>query len=573
MFECLRVSAAGNQLLQRFLIAVVRLIGTLQAMERCDSRIIDPESRHTPVVDFDRELSRVHNDPFRRKGNHSRRSSSIAFRRSEARAKDYLCAMSGMEFQQAFLSDCLAFFPHAPNSEQQQLFEELALFISSAEDPACFILKGYAGTGKTSVVGAYIKALKKHRRRTILMAPTGRAAKVLSLRSGEVATTIHKRIYFTDVSPEGTAKMNLAPNKMKNAVFIIDEASMIGDFSLQSDGAVSRNLLEDVLTYVFSGERCKLIFLGDEGQLPPVGAVESPALSAQYLAHHFPAVQFSVFGLTQVVRQELQSGILENATRVRNAQRSGKSPRLDLKHFRDVQPVAGDELIQCIESAYDRYGSEEVMIVTRSNKRANLYNQHIRSRILYMEDELVGGDLLMVVKNNYFWIDPLSPAGFIANGELVRVHRVRKVETIYNVRFAHLEVSLIDYPEMDRFETIAFMDTLTADTPALDRAFLRTLFFEIEKDFQHERNKQKRYREIMKSPYFNALQIKFAYAVTCHKAQGGQWSAVFVDHGFLDSATGHGPEDESFLRWLYTAVTRAAEQLYFVNLLPELQES
>jgi exodeoxyribonuclease V len=470
--------------------------------------------------------------------------------------------MTVEEVKQQCLTDCLAFFPHTPNSEQNELIHELIGFTFSGENPGCFILKGYAGTGKTSILGAYIKALKKNKRRTVLMAPTGRAAKVLALRSGELATTIHKRIYFTNAGVDGSTRVDLAPNKAKNVVFIVDEASMIGDFSLQADGSVSRNLLEDVIQYVFSGENCKLIFLGDEGQLPPVGTTESPALSSDYLSNYFSAVHFSIYGLTQVVRQEQESGILENATRIRTAQREQMVPQLDLKHYKDVKPVPGDELVQLIEEAYDRYGSEEVMIVTRSNKRANLYNQHVRNRILYMEEELSGGDLMMAVKNNYFWLDPLSPAGFIANGELLRVHRVKRVETLYNVRFAHLEVSLIDYPEMDRFETIAFMETLSVETPNLNRGFLKDLFFEIEKDFQHERNKQKRYQQIMKSPYFNALQLKFAYAVTCHKSQGGQWSAVFVDHGYIEE-----PQlDESFLRWLYTAVTRATEQLYFVNL-------
>lgn len=477
--------------------------------------------------------------------------------------------MERNELEHQCLQDCFAFFPHTPNDEQDQLIRELVAFTFSDEDPSCFILKGYAGTGKTSVLGAYIRALKKNRRRSVLMAPTGRAAKVLSLRSGELATTIHKRIYFAASAADGAVKVNLAPNKARDTVFIVDEASMIADFSLSADGSVSRNLLEDVINYVFTGERCKLIFLGDEGQLPPVGSNESPALNSDYLANYFSAVHFSVFGLTKVVRQEQESGILENATRIRNAQQTDRLPKLDLQHFRDTKAVPGDELIQYIESAYDRFGSEEVMIVTRSNKRANLYNQNVRNRILYMEEELNGGDLLMVVKNNYYWLDPLSAAGFIANGELLRVHRVRKIETVYNVRFAHLEVSMIDYPEMDRFDTIAFMDTLTVEAPNLHRSFLRELFFEIEKDFFHEHNKQKRYQQIMKSPYFNALQIKFAYAVTCHKSQGGQWGAVFVDHGYIEETQ----LDESFLRWLYTATTRATEQLYFVNLLEDLTET
>ncbi|MDR0802486.1 AAA family ATPase [Fluviicola sp.] len=476
--------------------------------------------------------------------------------------------MNSESFEDACYKLILSFFGHEPNEEQGLLIRHLANFTLDKENPSCFILKGYAGTGKTSILGAYIQALNVMKRRTVLMAPTGRAAKVLSLRSHMLVTTIHKRIYFTVSGPDGNVKLQLAPNKSKDTIFIVDEASMIGDYSLQSDGSVSRNLLEDVFQYTLSGENCKLILLGDEGQLPPVGSDESPALSMDYLNQHFPLVYFTVYGLTAVVRQRQDSGILENATRIRQAQIQGTIPKLDLHSFPDVKAVPGDELIEKIESSYSNCGMDEVMIVTRSNKRANLYNQHIRNRILMMEDELCGGDLLMVVKNNYFWLDSLSSAGFIANGELLKVHRIRKVEMLYDVRFAHLEVSMIDYPGLDRFEVIAFMETLTIEQPNLDRAFMKYLFFEIEKDYMHECNKQKRYQEIMKSPYFNALQIKFAYAVTCHKSQGGQWTSVFLDHGYLE------PEqlDFSFLRWLYTAVTRASEQLYIVNLLEELVE-
>jgi exodeoxyribonuclease-5 len=460
------------------------------------------------------------------------------------------------------------FFPHQATDEQRLLVQELADFTVDDKSATCFVLKGYAGTGKTAVLGAYIKAMKSLKRKTVLMAPTGRAAKVLSLRADAPATTIHKRIYFAGPNADGAIRVSLAPNKSKNVIFIVDEASMIGDFSLQADGSVSRNLLEDIVEYVYMGEGCKLILLGDEGQLPPVGSEESPALNAAYLAAHYGRIDFRIVGLTNVVRQQHESGILDCATRIREAQRNDEMPLIDLKHFPDVKAAAGDELIEMIESAYDRFGNDEAMVVTRSNKRANLYNQHIRNRILYMEEELCGGDLLMVVKNNYYWLDPLSAAGFIANGELLRVHRVKRIETLYQVRFATLEVSLIDYPEMDRFDALAFMDSLSIEQPNLNRDFMKTLFFEIEKDHLNERNKQKRYQEIMKSPYFNALQIKFAYAVTCHKAQGGQWSAVFVDHGYLDESQ----IDQSFLRWLYTATTRATEQLYFVNLLEELTE-
>lgn len=457
-------------------------------------------------------------------------------------------------------------FSHQPNTEQAVAINELINFTVQSEKNTCFILKGYAGTGKTSLLGAYIQSLAVLKKKTVLMAPTGRAAKVLALKSKKLATTIHKRIYFSGADASGSFRLNLAPNKSKDTVFIIDEASMIGDYSLQADGSVSRNLLADIFEYVFQGENCKLIFLGDEGQLPPVGTSESPALSAEYLSHYFAMIDFTVVGLTSVVRQQANSGILANATHIREAQVNEFLPTIDLNSFQDTQAVPGDELIEKIDSAYSKFGADEVMIVTRSNKRANLYNQHIRNSILYMEEELCGGDLVMVVKNNYYWLDPLSQAGFIANGELLKIHRVKRIETVYNVRFARLEVSLIDYPEMDRFETIAFMETLTIEEPNLKRAFLKELFFEIEKDFEHEKNKQKRYQAIMKSPYFNALQIKFAYAVTCHKSQGGQWSVVFVDHGYIEPTQ----LDNSFLRWLYTATTRATDQLYFVNLLPEL---
>lgn len=459
-------------------------------------------------------------------------------------------------------------FPHTPNEEQAALIESLSEFTIDFQAKSCFILKGYAGTGKTTLLGAYIWALHEQKLDTVLLAPTGRAAKVLSQRSQNYASTIHKRIYFAGPDATGAIRLNLAPNKAKNTIFIVDEASMIGDLSLQSDGRISRNLLEDLFQYVYSGTHCKLILLGDEGQLPPVGQEESPALNTNYLSHCFSGIDFYVYGLTEVVRQQKESGILENATRIRTAQKTGQQPQIDLHSFKDCKLIPGDELISSLESDYDNFGADEVMIVTRSNKRANLYNQHIRNRILYMEEELCGGDLLMVVKNNYYWLDPLSPAGFIANGELVKVHRVKKVEELYEVRFVHLEVSLIDYPEMERFECIAFLDTLTLESPNLNREFTKKLFFEIEKDFLHERNKQKRYQEITKSPYFNALQIKFAYAVTCHKSQGGQWASVYVDHGFIE------PEqiDLSFLRWLYTATTRATEKLNFVGLLEDFIE-
>jgi len=456
---------------------------------------------------------------------------------------------------------------HQPTEDQALLISKLAAFTFSEDKYPAFVLKGYAGTGKTTMIGAYIKALKSVKKFSVLMAPTGRAAKVLSTKSDKSASTIHRRIYFAGADEEGVVKVTLAPNKIKNTVFIVDEASMIADYTLQNDGSISRNLLSDLLNYCFMGESNRLIFIGDIAQLPPVGSDESPALQLSYFEHHYPKLTLDEINLKQVVRQQEQSGILFNATLIRDAQAKEAMPKLQFKQFKDVIDVQGDELLAEIESCYDNYGSDEVMIVTRSNKRAVLYNQNIRNRILYMEDELCGGELLMVVKNNYFWIDPTSDAGFIANGELVRVHRLKRIEELYGIRFATIEVSLIDYPGMDRFEVLAFMDCLASETPNLDRTYMKTLFFEIEKDFYHIKNKKKRYKEVMQSPYFNALQVKYAYAVTCHKAQGGQWSAVFVDHGFVDEEQ----QDLSFLRWLYTATTRATEKLYFVGLMEELK--
>lgn len=474
-----------------------------------------------------------------------------------------------MENQAQFFESAIrTVFGHEPTKEQSRLIKTLSGFTFDVSKYPCFVLKGYAGTGKTTVIGAYIQALKSVKLSSILMAPTGRAAKVLSQKSGKMATTIHKRIYFSGADDDGVFKLTLAPNKIKNTVFIVDEASMIADYALQNDGSISRNLLSDLLNFVFMGENNRLIFIGDIAQLPPVGSEESPALNLSYFEHHYPKLEISDFQLKQVVRQQQDSGILENATKIRNAQLKHQFPKLELEQFNDITDVRGDELLAEIEAAYDYYGSDEVMIVTRSNKRAVLYNQNIRNRILYMEEELCGGDLLMVVRNNYFWVDPISDAGFIANGELIRVHRLKRIEEMYGVRYATLEVSLIDYPAMDRFEVLAFMDGLTSEEPNLDRVFMRTLFFEIEKDFYHIKNKQKRYKEVMQSPYFNALQIKFAYAITCHKAQGGQWAAVFVDHGFV----GEEQQDLSFLRWLYTAVTRASEKLFFVQLMDELKK-
>jgi exodeoxyribonuclease-5 len=353
--------------------------------------------------------------------------------------------------------------------------------------------------------------------------------------------------------------MNLTPNLNTNTVFIIDEASMIPEHTVQNDGQIGRDLLSDLLEYVFTGKNCKLIFLGDEGQLPPVGSSESPALDPVYLKRMFPRMKVSKFKLNEVLRQDQSSGILHNATLLRSVNFPEKYKFQTGYH--DFVRLAGEDLQDELESCFSTFGAEETIVITRSNKRANMYNQHIRGRILWYEELLCQQDYLMVVKNNYYWLDDASKAGFIANGELLRVKRIRKYETMYGFEFARVVVQLEDYPEEPETEVLLLLESINCEGPSVSRDRLKTLFYEIEKDHLHEKNKRKRYEKILKDPYFNALQVKYAYAVTCHKSQGGQWSAVFIDPGFLTEEM----INEDYYRWLYTAITRATEKVYLVN--------
>jgi exodeoxyribonuclease-5 len=456
-----------------------------------------------------------------------------------------------------------------PTVDQQQLIGALSEFYLVAEGKHLFVLKGYAGTGKTSVMGAFVKALTSFKLKTRLLAPTGRAAKVFSLRSAREAFTIHKIIYRRNSKVDEGSGMTLAPNLHVNTVFIVDEASMIGDYSMQNDGSISsRNLLEDLFEYVYSGKNCRLILLGDEGQLPPVGCDHSPALNSMYLKEHYPMLQIREFRLLQVLRQAEASGILFNATQVRNLV-DAELPKFTTKGFFDFVRLTGDELQGELESCYSRSGADETIIVTRSNKRANAYNNSVRSRILYYEEEVCSGDCLMVVKNNYYWTDDKSQMGFIANGELMKVLRVKRVEEQYGFQFVRLVVKFVDYEEVAEMEVLAFLESLQVEAPSLSRSRLKELFFAVEQDYLHEKNKKKRYELILKDPYFNALQVKYAYAVTCHKSQGGQWENVFIDPGFVDEEA----IDQEYHRWLYTAMTRASEKLYLVNFPDNFFES
>lgn len=460
------------------------------------------------------------------------------------------------QFKQIFSN----LFQFEATTDQFFAIDQLSNFVGEAKAQRVFILKGYAGTGKTTLISNFVNTLHYLKRQTVLMAPTGRAAKVFSSYAKVKAYTIHKRIYRKVKIQDGSIQLALSFNVHKNTIFIVDEASMIGDYTMQKNGNVSeRNLLEDLFSFVFSGENNALILVGDEGQLPPIGADFSPALDCKYLAFHFPSLSLTEVALEQVLRQASSSEILINATKIRNCKKN-TFPKLSVKK-KELFSINGLELQDALESAYNFSGVDETIIISKSNKRANLYNQEIRKRILFMEEEISSGDRIMVVKNNYFWVGESSEAGFIANGELLKIRKILKHEELYGFNFVHAQVELIDYPEHGEFKTILFKEVLNSESASLSREEMRQLFFAVEQDYLDERNKQKRYEKILSNPYFNALQVKFAYAITCHKSQGGQWEQVFLDHGKIDETL----TDNSFNRWLYTGFTRAKEKLYLIN--------
>lgn len=428
-----------------------------------------------------------------------------------------------------------------------------------------FVLSGFAGTGKTSVLGAFVQALQEYKVKVKLLAPTGRAAKVFSLKSKADAFTIHKQIYRRKSKTDLGSPLSLQPNLFKNTVFIVDEASMIGDYSMQSDGSISsRNLLEDLFEYVYSGAGCKLILMGDEGQLPPVGSDHSPALNVDYLENHYPDINITFYKLTEVLRQAEDSEVLRNATLLRNTNWVDY-PKFDLKKGGDLIRLNGMELQDELESSMNNYGVEDTILITRSNKRANEYNQQIRGRILWFEEKLCNGDCLMVVKNNYYWVGDDSNMGFIANGELFTIRRILKIEELYGFEFAKVIVNFVDYEEAGDVELIIHTESLMSEGPSLSRGRMKELFFEVEQDYVHIKIKKERYEAILKDPYFNALQVKYAYAVTCHKSQGGQWQNVFIDQGYISDEI-LGPD---YYRWLYTALTRAVDKVYLLNFSDE----
>ena len=469
--------------------------------------------------------------------------------------------MSRSPFQEKLIEK----FGMTPTGVQSDLFCELEAFLRKKDSKELFVLSGYAGTGKTSVLGAFVQALQHYKVKVKLLAPTGRAAKVFSLKSKEDAFTIHKQIYRRKSKTDLASPISLQPNLFKNTVFIVDEASMIGDYSMQNDGNISsRNLLEDLLEYVFSGSGCKLILMGDEGQLPPVGSDHSPALNVDYLSNYYPTVHISYFKLTEVLRQAEDSEVLRNATLLRNTDWVDY-PKFDLRKGGDLIRLDGLELQDELESSMNNFGVEDTILITRSNKRANAYNQQIRGRILWFEEKLCNGDCLMVVKNNYYWIGDDSKMGFIANGELFTIRRILKIEEYYGFEFAKVIVNFVDYEEAGDVELIVHTESLLSEGPALPRDRMRELFYAVEQDYVHIKIKKERYEAILKDPYFNALQVKYAYAVTCHKSQGGQWKNVFIDQGYISDEI-LGPD---YYRWLYTALTRAVDKVYLLNFSDE----
>lgn len=452
-------------------------------------------------------------------------------------------------------------FPHEPTAQQLELFGLLHNFLLKEKGDECFILKGYAGTGKTTIVSALVKALKNYELKSVLLAPTGRAAKVITSYSGRKAFTIHKRIYRKKTALNVDESFMIAENLASNTLFIIDEASMISD---QLSGNNRDTLLHDLVKYVYNTKNCKLMLVGDTAQLPPVGSDNSPALDEALMKLEYNLNVFS-YELTDVLRQQKDSGILYNATSIRDIIRQGKEiiPKITTKGYTDVYRMTGERLEEGLEYAYNKYGNENTLIICRSNKNANLYNRQIRARLLWREEELTGGDQLMVVKNNYFWLQDQEEGStaFIANGDIARIRKVRKIEDMYGFRFADVQLEFIDYDEDPVLDCKVLLDTLYSESPALQPIDQKRFYLEALKDYDHIKNKREKHNELKLNPYYNALQIKFGYAITCHKAQGGQWDAVFVDQGYLTDEM----VNTDFLRWFYTACTRATKELFLVN--------
>jgi len=502
-------------------------------------------------------------------------------------------------------------FTHKPTKEQGKAISLLSEFVLSRKSDSLFLLRGYAGTGKTSLLAALVRTMQQLQQRVMLLAPTGRAAKVLSSFAGAPAYTIHRKIYRQKSLVDMDNFQNDV-NLHKDTLFIVDEASMIANYSESNTIFGSGRLLDDLMHYVYSCEGCRLLLVGDTAQLPPVGEEESPALNRLALEGY--GMEVTEYCLTEVVRQLEESGILWNATMLRRLIQDDEMyafPKLRTKSFPDVCVVPGSELIDALDDSYRQYGTDGTIVVTRSNKRANIFNNGIRARILDCEEELSGGDMIMVAKNNYYWTEreqgqgarskeqentiegqgarskeqentiegqgarskehessnplapcpsPLASFSFIANGDVAVVRRIRNERSFYGFRFADAIIQFPDYDNKE-MELTVLLDTLQSEAPALTRQQQQTLFTAVWEDYPELTNKRDRMKRLRQDPYYNALQIKYAYAVTCHKAQGGQWEHVYIDQGYIT-------EDmlaPDYFRWLYTAITRATEKVFLIN--------
>lgn len=463
-----------------------------------------------------------------------------------------------------FLNKVIESFPFEPTAEQEAVLDGIVEFLFYPKEESLFLLKGYAGTGKSSLLGALVKTMTEFKQKTVLLAPTGRAAKVFSSYSNHPAFTIHKKIYRQRKFSGDIGNFSIMDNLHKDTLFIVDEASMISNDGLDSAVFGTGRLLDDLIHYVYTGENCRLLLIGDTAQLPPVMQEDSPALQKGNLEGYGLEVFEST--MTQIVRQAEASGILYNATNIRNALHAGTTegyPKLKLEGFSDIVKVSGEELIEEISAAYDRDGIENTMIISRSNKRANIYNQGVRGRILWREEEISSGDLLMVTKNNYFWTEKQEGIDFLANGEILEVLRIRSTQELFGFRFCDVLVKSIDYDI--ELEIKILLDTLTSETAGLSRERSQELFYNVLEDYNHLSTKAAKMKKMKVDPFYNAVQVKFAYAVTCHKAQGGEWENVFLDLGYV-------PQEYlgvNFYRWLYTAFTRSRSKLYLVNLPDE----
>lgn len=469
--------------------------------------------------------------------------------------------VSTMLSKQQFIDTFIKHVPHIPTEGQHVAIRKITHFLYKTEPGQLFILKGYAGTGKTTLISALVKTFDEFKKKTALLAPTGRAAKVFSVYSGKKAFTIHKFIYRIR-SKEGIVEIIRKENKWNNTLFIVDEVSMISNNSHESELFGNKNLLSDLMDFVFEGENNKLLFIGDDAQLPPVHSHESPALNIQFLKNSFH-LEIDEYQLTDVVRQASESGILFNATILRNKinNQQYSFPIFSNQFFRDFVSISSVDLEEELNKLYAIYRPEEIVIITRSNKRALFFNNEVRNRIFFRENQIASGDYIMAIKNNYHWIEEDSEVGFLANGDMMEIQNIVKTNSLYGFDFADIRVRLCDYPNFPDVEIKVILNSLETDSASLSQADLKLLYQEVSKDYEDIPNKRARFLKIKNNPYLNAAQVKFSYSLTCHKTQGGQWKITFIDFNlFKDQSL-----DKEQLRWLYTAITRTTEKVYLLN--------